>query len=461
MISAVTMQWQLVVTKIGLFLHCADDFGKKHHMLLIWCLGIFYKFMLDVLYTWAASPQYSYAGLVYAPGSVKYILGLVLYVVLFAALPKKEHQIGAFLLHLQFVFTVAPMLTFYALADGSTQYILMVFICILLQTWIVRRPVGQSGAIHIRGIQNYVTVALGILVIFSAVIPILYNGFAGLEAFDFEYIYVMRENATYPPAFSYLLGWCTNTILPFACLVFLTQKKYRLLIVCVVLQVLFYMETGAKFTLFILVPIFFIYFIAKSGHLLKLLYGGLILLFFGSVILFQLDRVAPGLPMGVLLNSIIGIRAIFHPADNKFNYFEYFSDHPKVFFSDGIFGKMFSLTYPYAGSIGQVSYASNGGEFLSANMNTGYLGEAYAQMGFLGILLMACLLGVIIRGLHAYMNKQNFAILAGLFSVYMIILNDGALFATLLTGGMLVAFLLVFVYFNRHEKENYRGIQCL
>lgn len=461
MVSAVKVQWQLAVTQIRLFLLRADNFGKNHHMLLIWCLSILYKFTLDVLYTWAASPQYSYAGLVYAPSSVKCILGLILYVVLFASLPKNEHQIGAFLLHLQFAFTVAPMLTFYALADGSTQYILMVSICILLQTWIVRRPTKQKMAVHIRGIQNYVTVALGILVVFSAIIPILYNGFAGLKAFNFEYIYDMRESAMYPPAFSYLLGWCTNTILPFACLVFLAQKKFRLVFSCAALQVLFYMETGAKFTLLILFPVVFVYFIAKSGHLLKLLYCGLLLLFWGLIIVYRLDQSVSGLSIGVLLNGTIAIRAIFHPADNKFNYFEYFSDHPKVFFSDGIIGKMFSLTYPYAGSIGQVSFASNGGEFLAANMNTGYLGEAYAQMGFLGILLMACLLGMVIRGLQAYMNKQNFAIIAGMFSVYMIVLNDGALFTTLLTGGMLVAFLLVFIYFNQQEKENYRGIQCL
>ena len=119
---------------------------------------------------------------------------------------------------------------------------------------------------------------------------------------------------------------------------------------------------------------------------------------------------------------------------------------------------MFSLTYPYAGSSGQVSFASIGGEFLHANMNTGYLGEAYAQLGFLGILLMAVLLAFILRALSGYNREETFPIMTALFSVYIVTLNDGALFTTLFTGGMLIAFLLVFIYFGKQEEQN-RGIQ--
>lgn len=443
------------------FLRKIDAWATIHHTALFWALCILYKFALDALYIWTASPLYAYAGLVYQPSSSKYILSAVLYLILFAALPKAEHRIPSFLLHIQFLFTVAPLLSFYALSDGSTRYILMVFCCILLQAFLVRRAgKGNRKPIYIKGVQNYVTVALGVLTIFTIAIPIIYNGFAGLKAFDFQYIYTMRENASYPPGFDYILYWVMSTILPLACLIFLHRRDYRLFALCVALQVLLYMETGTKFTLFILIPVIAVYLLAKTNHPLKLIYAGFILLCIGIVFLYQLDKTASG-TLGIFSGSLIAVRAIFHPADNKFNYYEYFSTHPKVFFSDGQVGKMFSLTYPYAGSIGQVSYAAGGGEFLSANMNTGYLGEAYAQMGFPGMLLMAALLGLIVRALGIYHTKAHFCIISGLFSVYFIILNDGALFTTLFTGGMLLAFLLVFIYFGKQQEEFHHGIQRL
>lgn len=460
-IAAAREVWKHRQAQVLATLHGLDAWSSIHHTGILWTLGILYKFVLDALYICTASPLYAYAGLVYQPSSIKYILSAGLYLILFAALPKAEHSIPSFLLHIQFLFTVAPLLAFYALSGGSTRYILMVFLCILLQTWIVRRPGKGSGKpIHIKGIQNYVTVALGVLILFTIAIPIIYNGFAGLKAFDFQYIYTMRENATYPPGFGYILDWIPKVVLPFACLMFLYRRHYRLFALCVAMQVLLYMETGNKFTLLILAPVIAVYLLTKTNHALKLMYVGFILLCIGVVFLYQLDKTSNG-TLGIFSGSLIAVRAIFHPADNKFNYYEYFSNHPKVFFSDGQVGKMLSLTYPYAGSIGQVSYAAGGGEFPGANMNTGYLGESYAQMGFLGMLLMAALLGMIVRGLGVYRTRACFSIIAAHFSIYFIILNDGALFTTLLTGGMLLAFLLVFIYFGKQQEEFHHGIQRL
>lgn len=440
-------------------LNTLERFTSAHETALFWGLGILYKFVLDALYVWAASPLYAYAGLVYEPSFFKYVIASCMYLVLFACLPKREHDTVAFLFHLQFVYTVAPMLSFYAFSGGSSRYMAAVFLCVLLQIILIRKPARSSAAVHIKGIRNYVTVAFGVLVIFVLLIPILYNGFAGLAAFDFNYIYEMRENATYPPGFSYLMGWTGNVILPFACLMFLHRKKYRWMLLVLALQLLLYMETGNKITLFILVPILFIYLLSKTGHLLKLMYLGLSVLFLVVILAYRLDNVESR-ALGLMLNSLIAVRAIFHPADNKFNFYECFSQFPKLYFSDGQIGKMLGLTYPYKGSSGQVIYAYTGGEFLGANMNTGYLGESYAQMGFLGMLLMSLLLVLILRGLRAYDTREHSSLLTALFAIYIIILNDGAVLTTLFTGGLLLAYLLVFIYFSKHSEGADHGIQC-
>lgn len=455
----------MIKTKYTAFRECIyrclkslNSFASSQELVLIWTLGIVYKFALDAMYVFAASPQYSYAGLVYAPSFVKYVLSFALYLLIFAVLPKKEKDTVAFLLHLQFAFTVAPMLCFYALGGQSTKYMLMVAACVLLQVLLVGRGENNSPPIHIVGIKNYVSVMLGVLVCFTLVIPVLYNGFAGLKAFNFSYIYDMRAEAAYPPGFGYLLIWVTRTIIPFAVLYALQKRRYGIVSLLVLAEILFYMETGTKFTLFILIPVVAIYFLSKSGHLLKLLYCGFTVVCIAVIFAYQLDKNQGGLTPGIMINALVGIRAIFHPADNKFNFFECFSQYPKIHFSDGLVGKMLGLTYLYGGSSGQVVGAYVGNTFGSTNLNTGYLGESYAQFGFPGMLAMSALLAFVLRGLRPYDRAETFPILAGLFAVYMIILNDGALFTTLLTGGMLVAFVLVLVYFGKRTEVAGNGI---
>lgn len=432
-------------------------FASAHHTALIWCLGIVYKFALDAMYVWAASPLYSYAGLTFSPSFFKYVVASAMYFILFALLPKRENDIACFLMHLQLAYTVAPMLSFYAFSGASSRYMLMVFLAVAIQACIVFAPAAERKPIHITGIKNYVTVALGVLGIFVLVVPVLYNGFAGIKAFDFRYIYEMRANAVYPPGFGYLQIWLTRAILPFALLTCLMKKRYVPAALCVAAQIIAYMESGTKFELFILVPILAIWLLSRTGHLLKLMYLGMTCICVLVLLSYQLDHVS-GAAFGLNVSFIIGVRAIFHPADNKFNFYQYFSQHPKIHFSEGLLGKVFSLTDLYAGSVGQVSYAAEGGEFLAANMNTGYLGDSYAQMGLIGILSMAFLLALIVRALRTYNTPAAYPLLVSLFSIYFIILNDIALLTVLFTNGMLVAFLLVFIYLGKQEDSS-NGIQ--
>jgi len=429
---------------------------NNHKTLCFWLLGVFYRIALDLMYILVASVSFSYGGLIYAPNLFNYFMSMVLYFLIFGLLPKRESDTVGFLLHLQFALTVAPMLTFFALGNQSAKYMIMVAICVILQTLLTRGEIKESRACYIGGVKNYATIFGGVLLVVTIFIPFFYNGFTGLKAFNFSYIYEMRANAEYPMGFGYLLLWMTRTILPFAALLFLNKKKYLYFLAVLLIEILFYMLTGEKFILFILVPVVLIYFLSKTKHLIKLMYLGLGLVF---VLVVFAYRFLGTTTIGRWTSSLVAVRTIFHPADNKFNFYEFFSRFPKIYFSDGLIGKMFGITYPYAGSVGQVVYAYTGGAFLSANMNTGYLGESYAQLGFLGMLLMSSLLALVLRALRHYDGKERFPILVALFSVYIIILNDSALFTTLFSGGVIIAMLLLMIYFDKNKERTLNGIQ--
>lgn len=369
---------------------------------------------------------------------------------------------GSFLLHVQFVYTVCPLLTFFGISNGSAVYMLMVFVCIMLENWLVRSASRTTKPPHIKGIQNYTTVALGILVAFTLVIPVLYNGFAGLKAFNFQYIYEIRADATYPPGFGYIFNWIAKAVVPFGMLYFFHQKKYRWALLTGIIQVVFYMESGEKFILFVIFPLLAVYFLAKSRHLIKIMYSGLAILYLLILLMARMD-IPQGASnsLGLLSLSIVGQRAIHGPAMNKFLYYSLFHDFPKILFSDGQIGSMLGLTYPYVAGSGQLVYAYSGGELGGSNSITGYLGESYAQLGFLGMLLMSLLFGWILRGLSSYKEKALFPVVASLFTMYVIILNDAPLFTILFSGGMLISYLLVFIYLSKDSEGESHGIQRL
>ncbi len=432
-------------------------FFKKHHIAILYGAGIAYKFLLDMLYVFVASPAFSYAGLVYDPNIIKYALSFVLYMCLFIALPKNESSCAAVLLHIQHVYTVAPLLSFYALSDASSKYILMVFVCALLESVIVRRAAGKQKAVYLSGMKNYTTVAIGALIVVTLIIPIVYNGFAGIKVFDFNYIYEMRENATYPIGFTYLFFWMGKAIVPFAIVLLLHKKRYVGAAAMVLVQLLLYMESGNKYLLFILVPLLAVYFCAKFGHLIKLIYLGLGSLFLVLIPIYNLSAAGSD-ALGTKACFYISVRSLFHPADNKYAMYECFSQYPKMYYSDGVIGKMFGLSGIYGGSDGQVVYAYNGGTFLEANYNTGYLGESYANLGFFGMLLMAVLFALLLRVIDSYNNKKTFCVLSALFATFIINLNDISLLTTLLSSGMIVVIALLSIYFDKNEEDLSCGI---
>jgi len=445
-----------------------DQFLLRHERALIWCFGILYKLFLDAAYALSVSPCAESMLRPYDPKLVKYLLAFFLYLVLFAALPKRELDSVALIVHLHFVYSVAPLLTFYAFTNGSTRYILMVSACMLLEAVVIFRPLRTASPVRIKGIRSYVTVMLGILTVFALAVPMLYNGFAGLKAFDLDYIYEMRANATYPPGFGYLLSWTTSSFLPFGILCSLHMKKYRWAALLATVQMVFYMQTGSKITLLMLFPMIFIYFCTRTGHCMKMMYLGLSALCLFLVFAYWLDGTDTGEKaswelISFYLVRIIGVRALFLPACIKTYFYEFFSTHPKIFFSDGQIGRMLGLTCPYKLPSGFVvdAYQHGAGAFGVTQANTGYLGEAYAQMGFAGMLLMSLLLALILRSLRVYNRKSAAPLLTALLAVYIIILNDGAFLTTLLTGGLLVTYILIFIYFDKVTEGNGHGIQRL
>lgn len=436
-----------------------DTFLSKHSVAFIWLCAILYRIALDLNYIWAVSPVYAYEGMIYTPNGIKYVLSWVLYLIAFAYIPKVEQSAPIFILHLQLAWIMTPILSYYGLANESTRYIMMVFVCIMLETYIVRKPRKNLVSPRIVGVQSYVSVALLVLLVPTILVRVLYNGFAGLKAFDLSYYMQIRENTILPPGYGYLFMWMTDAILPFFMAYFLTKKKVWLSVICILLELILYMESGNKAIFLFPIVILAVYIASKLKHLVKITYGGLSILLLGIIPLARMDT-AQGHTLGRILNSFVGERALVSGGVNKFLHYHLFSELPKIHFSDGLIGKALGLTYPYAASSGQMVFAYGGGEFMRSNSVTGYIGEAYAQLGFLGMLLFSAILAYVIRFLFSLDNKHSFCILVSTFAVYIVILTDTPFLTTFFSTGMFITLFFFLIYLNQPTEENPHGIHC-
>lgn len=424
--------------------------------------AVVYHIGLDFYYVTTVNPLYEYMGFELNPSGIKYILSWVIYLLIFFIIPKSENSVSSLFLNLQFIIIFAPMTVYYALNNQSTVYLLMVSLMIIIQVFILypNRKHEREKALSVRlyNLDKYTSAFMTFFIPGILLITMVWGGFYGLNAFDLDYLYKIRSSSEYPTILSYLISWITCAIIPFYISLNLSRKKYILVTCLVLTDLMFYMILGQKFIYLSILVVFTVFIFSKTKNLIKFIYFGFTSLSLIAPILYLLEKLGESSRFSEIFSSFIGLRFLFTPALNKFLYFDFFNQHPNSYFSDGFIGKSFGLTYPYKESLGQTIYAyMTEGDLFVSNSNTGYFGDSYAQLGFLGLLIMSILLAFIIKFFNYASRGFSFLVIAPILSLIIVILNDGALLTTLLTNGFLVTILLLLIY-NKHQgKEYFRG----
>jgi len=157
----------------------------------------------------------------------------------------------------------------------------------------------------------------------------------------------------------------------------------------------------------------------------------------------------------LLISSMFVRRLFFVPASLNFAYFDFFKDHQFVYFTDSKFLPFYYIFgYPYDLS---VSHLIGREIFMKPDMaaNTGWLGSGYAQMGFLGMILYAFIISLILRYLDylsKYLNKK-FLILS--FIPYIITLFLSSDLKTTLLNHGLFFYIILLSILAYYQKRRY------
>jgi hypothetical protein len=252
-------------------------------------------------------------------------------------------------------------------------------------------------------------------------------------------------------AFPYLINWLANVLNPFLIIFGLTNKNILLIVFGTVCQMLLYSLTGFKSVLFSIALILLVLFLISSKERtsrfgLYLLWGNSL----GIVLCICLDLFWDNyIPLSIFVR-----RVLITPGLLTGFYLDFFSTHPKLFLSHSVLRGFFAYPYNQAPPfvIG-LEYFNN--PETAANVN--FYGDAFANFGFYGMLIFTLILGIFFWIFDSLTKKIDLRISGGLLSVSSFSLLNSALLTSLMTHGLLVCALLMFLFPVTKRSSRHRG----
>ena len=352
---------------------------------------------------------------------------------------KKDYPSGIFMF-LQFSLIIMPLTSIYGLSNAPVVFIyytmvsfaVLLFVYDIIPVIKIPRPTSELffiGALIVFAIMLYV---FGYLILIGGI---------GRISFDLRSVYELRYEYTNirGPLIGRFVPWLGYVFNMIPLCFGLYKRNYILIGFAIILQLLFFGLTGFKSFLFAPFLVGGLYLIwGKRNYFLYVMIGAtsLIIIVYG-IFLVSGNHYPP---------SILIRRLFFVPAGNHLIYYDFFSqlENPFILMSNSNFvANLFQHTYPYELPLTRVvSYAYYGRDF---SPNVGYLGEAYAQFGFLGMLFYSAILGFILKFMDSVARNTSVNIAAALYALPLMALINSALLTSFITHGIFISILVVWL----------------
>lgn len=241
-------------------------------------------------------------------------------------------------------------------------------------------------------------------------------------------IYDIRATVTskYNTFIAYGFGQLTKAVLPVFILYGIINKKPLLWITGSLAMIYIFLIIPQKSVIFsllaLLIFIFYKNYYSKAG----LFIGGFILLIISVIVLSKYGEILP--------ESILVRRFLFLPGIITEKYFIFFDNNP-VYLSHNypvIIDYSFDLQPPFL--IGKIFFNSP-----DASFNTGFIGDAFMNFGYPGVVIAIIIVGIII----SYFDKLNLhPAYFGLPFLFIFQISNSGLLTSFLTHGCLLLLLL-------------------
>lgn len=419
----------------------------------LWLLLFLYKCAIEIAYYFVVSPVYEPV-LFWNPDRTAFYISTCLMLILIVTMPSDTERASFYVCLLFDMLSVIPMLSLYWMINQKLYVIAMVAAMDIIIHILLRIPIRKKLVFQIFEGRSASLVKV-IFVVY--ILTIIYfvtrsNGInIRLLTLSDDAVYSVRETISYGPfIMPYIFEWDQKVLFPFFFGIGLCEKKKTYIIGSLASQILLFLCYGNKITILIICLMIALYISFK----LKKRCGNVIVM--GAAGIMAVLPLLYTIPLfekiGRAINWLGAMRTIFLPAMIKFNYFDFFSTHEYLYFSEGQIGRLLGIKYPYNNTIGVVVSNYFYGEG-NGNNNAGVIADAYANMGFAGMLLIAVIFALSFRMmdlLTGYFPLEVKIMVISLFAVYM---NDNAFLTTLLTNGLFVMIVIVGIYNTAYKKR--------
>ena len=393
----------------------------------------FFKIVLDLSCYFVVPFIWGYGGLQLHFSVAKLLESYFLLFVVFSLAPKLPKKLSDIIVWLLILLSYVPMLTLFALKDESRMFMYAVTAFWAMVFFLLRLPKIFLPSLK----QKKIIRILLFFLLITTVFLMVYNYFGFSLNFDFTQVYKIRSQYVEMgiPFAGYLFNWVAYIIGPALLAIFITQRRWFPAALIIALQALLFSATGNKTYFFALPFALVLMWVIVRKNPVTLIAIGLA----GIVLLGMFSY---WLANDVWISSLFTRRTLLVPAQLSFFYYNFFTENSYVFLSHSIL-KPF-LDYPFGLNpphlIGEAYFENS-----KMGANTGIVGDAYMNFGFLGLILWGILLAVILKLIDACSDKKNIKIAIAIVAMPVISLTNSALLTNFLTHGLLLALILLYL----------------
>lgn len=411
-----------------------------------------YFFALEYLYVKIQTTIFAYVGYEYEWNLTRYIIGLIIYFIGTYVFFMRKEQVSSLFIYVIYYLSIAPFIVMYQydtmvlLWMVVYQFVMLLLIKVFLAAFRHKEKhiITQNTAIF-----NLNTNAYRLLFAMATVFFVYMLAMKGLPSLSnllFENISDVRGESSFSTLQSIIQNLFCKAVIPMMIAILFDKKKWFGVAYLTIIQVYVYAVTGFKTFLFI--PFLMIGFrYLRKISVNKLIIKGLTLALIGCYVIYLLTDY-------VMILALITNRVFFLPAIIKYAYFDFFSSNDFLYFSESTIGQILGLKSGYSRNI---VYIIGQKYFGKPNMwtNTGFLADAYAQMGYLGGILISIITTIELVWIDKVTRYSNLAPGSAMFLLFFISLNDGGLISVSVSGGLLVAIMAVYLINNKASNHQY------
>lgn len=420
--------------------------NKDLRRILNICGIIFYKFLMDIIYTVWVSPYYEYMGMTARFDLRRFLFVNVIFILLvpFVAKhcePKRKSDYILLIWDFMYLIPGITYITFRECSDKYVLYYLMFFFLIMLINELLPKP-SISLKLDER-IAMLIVIALFCCV---SLMTLKYNGLN--IKYDFSDIYEIRNeysvtSKSYNIIFLYLKNPMAN-IIPIAVYALIKNRRWVMAMILIVLQLMLFSMGASKINfIFLLISIAAV-FVTLDGKMIVTGFLGL------ECVSFILSIFLPN-PMVGITDKLVR-RMMITPNQLSLEYFNFFSENPILWFRSSI---LRFLGNPYGTSTGYVI-----GEYLGTNNNSnnGLAGDAFANCGMYAVIIYPLLYGLIFWIFNVVSQEKDKGIVILSALIIALIYIDASYFTGFMTHG--VYLILFFLMICPYKEKCFSNEKC-